>query len=93
MLLQPLFENAIKHGVYESIEKVTIKLKCRREDGFLKISVENNYDPEAIPRKGDGIGLKNIRNRLKLLYNNENLILTDKSNGLFRVNIYIPEKK
>jgi sensor histidine kinase YesM len=93
MLLQPLFENAIKHGVYESVEKVTIKLKCKRENGFLKISLENNYDPEAVPRKGEGIGLKNIKNRLKLFYDNENLISTDKSGGIFRVNIYIPEKK
>ncbi|MGK9475181.1 sensor histidine kinase [Melioribacter sp. OK-6-Me] len=91
MLLQPLFENAIKHGVYESVEKVTIKLKCKKGNGFIQITMENNYDPEAVPRKGEGIGLKNIKNRLKLFYNNENLITIDKDKGLFRVDIYIPE--
>lgn len=44
MILQPLFENAIKHGVYESIDKVTIKLKCSSENEYFKITVENNFD-------------------------------------------------
>lgn len=90
MILQPLFENAIKHGVYESIDKVTIKLSCRPEKEYLKIIVENNFDPEAVPRKGEGIGIKNIQNRLKLIYNQDNLVTVDKLNGIFRVNIFIP---
>ena len=90
MILQPLFENAIKHGVYESIDKVTIHLKCGREKEYFKIIVENNFDPEAIPRKGEGIGLKNIRNRLKLIYNQDNLLTVEKNHNLFRINIFIP---
>lgn len=90
MILQPLFENAIKHGVYESLEKIIIKLKCLRTDEYFKIIVENNYDPEAVPRRGEGIGIKNIQNRLKLIYNQDNLLSVEKSNNIFRVNIYIP---
>lgn len=90
MILQPIFENAIKHGVYESLDKVTIKLSCALENEYFKIGVENNFDPEAIPRKGEGIGIKNIRNRLKLIYNQENLLTVQKTDNLFRVNIYIP---
>ena len=90
MILQPLFENAIKHGVYESLEKVFIKMKCSMESKYFKISVENNFDPESIPRRGEGIGIKNIQNRLKLIYNQDNLVTTEKINNLFRVNIYIP---
>jgi two-component system, LytTR family, sensor kinase len=90
MILQPLFENAVKHGVYESIEKVTIKLTCKLEKDYLQITVTNNFDPEAVSSKGEGIGLKNIRSRLKLIYNQENLLAFKKENGLFTVNIYIP---
>ncbi len=90
MILQPLFENAIKHGVYESLDKVAIKLSCGSEKGYFKIIVENNFDSEAIPRKGEGIGLKNIQNRLKLIYNQDNLLTFEKVNGVFKVNIFIP---
>ncbi len=90
MILQPLFENAIKHGVYESLEKVIIRLKCGYEKDYFKIVVENTFDPEAIPKKGEGIGIKNIQNRMKLLYNGDNLVTTEKINNLFRVNIFIP---
>ena len=90
MILQPLFENAIKHGVYESLEKVIIKLSCGMEGDYFKIIVENDYDPEAIPRKGEGIGIKNIKNRLKLIYNQDNLVKIEKLKNLFRVNLYIP---
>lgn len=90
MILQPIFENAIKHGVYESLDKVTIKLSCGVENEYFKIMIENNFDPDAIPRKGEGIGIKNIRNRLKLIYNQENLLTVQKTDNLFRVNIFIP---
>lgn len=90
MILQPIFENAIKHGVYESLDKVTIKLSCGMENEYFKIMIENNFDPDAIPRKGEGIGIKNIRNRLKLIYNQENLLTVQKTDNLFRVNIFIP---
>lgn len=93
MLLQPVFENAIKHGVYESIEKVTIRIKCIKDEDYLKITVENNFDPEAVPRKGEGIGLANIKNRLKLIYNQENLLTFSKENDIFRVTIFIPLPK
>jgi two-component system, LytTR family, sensor kinase len=90
MILQPLFENAVKHGVYESLDKVTIKLKCGMDKEYFKITVENNFDPEAVPRKGEGIGIINIKNRLKLIYNHDNLVSIEKTNNIFRVNIFIP---
>lgn len=58
MILQPLFENAIKHGVYESLDSVKIKISCNKEGEYLRISVSNNFDSKAAPRKGEGIGIK-----------------------------------
>ena len=90
MILQPLFENAVKHGVYESIDEVRICLLCQQQEDYMKITVENNFDPESVSNRGEGIGLKNIKNRLKLIYNQDNLITVEKTENIFRVNLFIP---
>ena len=90
MILQPLFENAVKHGVYESIDKVVITLKCKPEKEYLAITVVNNFDPESVSAKGEGIGLRNIRSRLKLIYNQDNLLTVKKEKDTFTANIFIP---
>ena len=90
MILQPLFENAIKHAVYETLETVTLKLNCSKDENFLRLSVENDFDEESNNKKGAGIGLKNIQNRLELIYHQNNLMEIVKSDHLFKVNLYIP---
>jgi two-component system, LytTR family, sensor kinase len=90
MILQPVFENAVKHGVYESIEPVNIHLKCEEQLDYMKITVSNNYDDEAIPHKGEGIGITNIQSRLRMIYNQDNLLKFSKNKGLFTVTIFIP---
>jgi len=90
MILQPLFENAIKHAVYETLTKVTLKLNCKKETDYLKISLENNFEPSAPAKKGAGIGLQNIENRLKLIYSINNLLEIKKENNFFKVTLFIP---
>jgi len=90
MILQPLFENAIKHAVYETLDKVTLKLSCKIQNGFLKIVVQNNFDEAGIIKKGAGVGLKNIEERLKLIYHQNNLLDVKKEKGIFEVTLYIP---
>lgn len=89
MILQPLFENAIKHAVYETLDKVLIKLHCKEQDSFLKIEVENDFEGESI-KKGAGVGLKNIAERLKLFYHQDNLMNVSKDDAKFKVTIFIP---
>ncbi|RPI71248.1 MAG: GHKL domain-containing protein [Ignavibacteriales bacterium] len=90
MILQPLFENAIKHAVYEALEKVTLNLTAKLQDGFMEIKVENNFDGDSDGKSGTGIGLSNIRNRLELIYNRKDLFNIIKKKNLFSVTIYIP---
>ncbi len=90
MILQPLFENAIKHAVYETLDTVTLKLTCNKDENFLRLSVENDFDEESNNKKGTGIGLKNIQNRMELIYHQSNLMEIIKSDHLFKVNLYIP---
>jgi sensor histidine kinase YesM len=91
MMLQPLFENAVKHGVYESVEPITIKTECTKKDEYLSIIISNNFDPAPKHRKGEGIGLKNISERLKILYRRETLIKTKSENNIFEIELLIPQ--
>lgn len=91
MILQPLYENAIKHGLYESIEPVSIRTFCQIKNGMLEISIINNFDPEALTNKGEGVGLENVSNTLKNLYNRDQLLITYRENHHFEVSLTIPQ--
>jgi len=57
---------------------------------FTKAFLDNDYDPETAPAKGEGIGLKNIRSRLEMIYNRTDLLQVEKEGDIFRVKVYIP---
>ena len=90
MLLQPLYENAVKHGVYESTESVKITTTAKIIDQFIEISIINDYDPESSQKRGTGTGLLNVTRRLELFYNNKASFKTTKENGIYSVKLYIP---
>ncbi|MDP3150816.1 MAG: histidine kinase [Ignavibacteria bacterium] len=93
MILQPLFENAIKYGVYEAMEKVQIQFIAERIPGYIKIAVENNFDSGGEKHKGEGIGLTNINKRMQMLYNQNDLIKIEKEENIFRVMLFFPLKE
>lgn len=92
MILQPLYENAIKYGVYGQLSGVIIETHCHCDDGNLHISISNDYDSEAVPQKGKGIGLKNVRNRLELIYGISDLVTIEKNQKTFTVRLLIPQQ-
>ena len=92
MILQPLFENSIKYGVYEAIDKVRILFTAEKIDGYLKITVENNFTEGGEKHKGEGIGLTSISKRMKILYRQDELIKIEKDENIFRVLLFIPLK-
>ena len=73
LILQPLLENAIKHGVQESISQVEVKLRCTKENQFLVLVLSNEFDADS-RYDGQGIGHKNIKERLRLIYNRNDLM-------------------
>ncbi len=90
MILQPLYENAIKHGVYESIEMIKIITGVSCDNGYLTISITNNYEDGVVAPKGTGTGLRNVERRLELFYGNKASLVTTKEKGIFTVKLYIP---
>jgi two-component system LytT family sensor kinase len=70
LLLQPLVENAIKHGVAQRVSGGTIRVAGARKDGSLCLSVYNDGSglPEEWQRNGTGVGLANLRTRLQILH-------------------------
>jgi LytS/YehU family sensor histidine kinase len=90
MLLQPLYENAVKHGVYESTESVKILTQAKVIDGYFEIAISNNYDPAPSLKKGTGTGLLNVTRRLELFYGKKASIKTSKESGIYTVTLYIP---
>ncbi len=90
MLLQPLIENAVKHGVYESTESVRISTQAKIIDDHVTISITNNYDTESSSKRGTGTGLINVGRRLELFYGNKASIRTMKEGGLYTVTISLP---
>jgi LytS/YehU family sensor histidine kinase len=69
MVLQPIVENAVRHGLGQSEEAVTIEVAATRSNGSLKLVVSDDGPGLVSPKPGrSGIGLTNTRNRLARLY-------------------------
>ena len=91
LILQPIYENAIKHGVHESLEPVSIQTKAFVRNKNLMIQISNNFDKDAISPKSKGIGLKNIQERLNLIYGRTDLIAITRMESNFCVNLEFPQ--
>lgn len=90
LILQPLFENAVKHGVQQSSEPITIGMKTTVSDRFFEIQIWNHFDADFNPPKGEGIGIENIRNRLSLIYHNPQLLSLVRKDNLFTAILRLP---
>lgn len=91
MILQPLYENAIKYGVYETTEPVDVITHCRKHENALEVTISNVYDKNVVSKKGEGIGLRNIRDRLQVIYGNPHLLKVVDKNNEFTVTLTIPQ--
>ncbi len=96
MLLQPLVENAIKHGLTPKLEGGEIRLRTHRRDGRLAIEIEDNgmgIPPERLGAVYDGgIGISNVRERLRLLYGDDFRMEISSAEGRgTRIRVEVPE--
>jgi two-component system sensor histidine kinase AlgZ len=68
LLLQPLVENAVYHGIAQRPQGGTVTIRGRREAGSIVLEVENPRPPAAADSNGNRMALENIRGRLAALY-------------------------
>ena len=90
LILQPLIENAVKHGLYESLEPIEILLSCRLEGDGVAIKLRNDFDPSGAVAKGSGIGLQSVGRRLTLVYGVGTLLQVEKKENTFTAMLKIP---
>ncbi len=91
LILQPLIENAVKHGVYSTEKKCVIDVACTCHHPYLMIVISNSYDPEGRTGIGTGTGLSNTAGRIKLLYRDDSLFRIADNGHTFRVTLKIPQ--
>jgi len=92
-LLQPIVENAIKFGLYNTSAGITIKVDVTYAHNLLLLRVENPFDPEMKAAGGTGFGLGAIKRRLYLLFANPHLLQTEiETNNLYITTLKIPQK-
>ena len=94
-LVQPLVENAVKHGVARSTEPVEIRIEAEINNGALRIAVSNDLvaregGDELPDSEGAGVGIENVRHRLKAVFGRRASLTAGPANGRFVATISIP---
>lgn len=93
LLLQPVVENAIKFGLYDTTGDTVISIKTSTEQNNLVVEVQNPFDPEtSSPRQGTGFGLKSVQRRLYLLFARHDLLKTEAKENIYITTIKIPQQ-
>ena len=93
LILQPILENAIKYGLYGTLDNVIISLRATNHPTYLQIEISNPFDKDSQMQGGTGFGLNAIRRRLYLLYGRNDLLSIQNQGQEFKVQIQIPQEK
>jgi two-component system sensor histidine kinase AlgZ len=89
LLLQPLVENAVKHGVEPRPQGAQVKISPQRRGGSVVIKVTNTV-PAGQGRGGNGVAQANVRDRLRLLHDVQAQFQTVLQNGIYQVRMEVP---
>ena len=90
LLLQPLIENAVARGIANLPEGGTVRIEARCNNGRMFITIENTFDPDTPPRKGNGMGLRNVRERLEARYGKEASLRVTSDGDKFEATVTLP---
>ena len=90
LLLQPLVENAVTHGISHLLEGGTIRVAADHDGGRLRIVVDNPCDPDRPRRGGTGVGLANVRARLLALHGEEATLVAEERDDRWHVELTLP---
>jgi two-component system, LytTR family, sensor histidine kinase AlgZ len=90
LLLQPLVENAIKHGIAGLVEGGYIRIEGKCAAGTLSVAVQNNFDPDSPPPKRSGLGLANVRNRIHARHGDRGRMTVTVAGTVHTVELLLP---
>ena len=90
LILQPLVENAVKHGVAGMVEGGEIRLDARCEGSLLRITIQNDFDADSQAANRNGVGLANVRSRLQARYQNRANVWAGVRDERFCVDLELP---
>jgi two-component system, LytTR family, sensor histidine kinase AlgZ len=90
LLLQPLVENAVTHGIAHMLEGGAVHIRAERRAASVAITVDSPCDPDRPAGRGTGLGLENVRERLRRLYGNDAALRTEETGGRFTARLEMP---
>jgi LytS/YehU family sensor histidine kinase len=90
LLLQPLVENAVHHGVAHLVEGGEVRVRARRVGELLELVIENPCDPERPASRGAGLGLANVRARVEALHGHRARVDVEQRPDSHRVALLLP---
>ncbi|MGB2713749.1 MAG: histidine kinase [Vicinamibacterales bacterium] len=90
LLLQPIVENAVTHGISHVLEGGTVTVAAERDRNTLRVTVENPCDPDRPRGSGAGLGLANVRARLRALYGVEAWLEVEETPAIWSVRLGMP---
>jgi LytS/YehU family sensor histidine kinase len=90
LLLQPLVENAVTHGVAHALDGGWVRVRAEKRAASVAVTVENPCDPERPAGRGTGLGLRNVRERLQSVYGHDAALSIDERDGRFVARLEIP---
>jgi two-component system sensor histidine kinase AlgZ len=93
LLLQPLVENAIYHGIEPGMEPGTVRIRIAREKNQVRLLLTNPYHPDYQHRAGNRMALANIRERLALHFDVEASLDTQVAGDRFEIRIVLPYRR
>jgi LytS/YehU family sensor histidine kinase len=89
MLFLPLVENAFKHGVHNEISNAFVRITLHENSGTVTFTIKNSKSGASTPK---GIGLKNLKERLELLYPNKHSLLITETEHEFNVEMHLHDR-
>src|SRR5580692_11326679 len=90
LVLQPLIENAVKHGIATMVEGGLIRVEGHLVRGSMEVSVANDFDPDSPSPRRHGLGLRNVRSRLATRFGDAASLTAHVENNQFRAEMIVP---